>query len=89
MEHFGNTETVPVFFVAFTISTVTASSVLYRDFDDEGAPQIAAFALGCLVTFAGARARPRRAAADPRRRAHLAFPPSPPFGCAPGPLAQA
>jgi drug/metabolite transporter (DMT)-like permease len=55
MQLFGNQETVPLFYVLFTLCTITASSVLYRDFDDETAAQVFGFALGCLVTFAGMR----------------------------------
>ncbi|KAG8460510.1 hypothetical protein KFE25_013160 [Diacronema lutheri] len=55
MQHFGNTETVPVFYVLFTLATICASSVLYRDFENESARQILAFVAGCCVTFAGVK----------------------------------
>ena len=35
MERFGNTETVPVYYVLFTLTTITGSNVLYRDFENE------------------------------------------------------
>lgn len=54
MRHFGNTETVPVFYVLFTLCTIVASSILYRDFQNDTPQQIIAFCSGCLVTFAGA-----------------------------------
>ncbi|KAJ1624021.1 magnesium transporter NIPA-domain-containing protein [Pavlovales sp. CCMP2436] len=53
MQSFGNTETVPVFYVLFTLCTITASSVLYRDFQNESVPQIVSFGCGCIVTFCG------------------------------------
>lgn len=55
MRNFGNTETVPVFFVLFTLCTITASSILYRDFEGDTPQQICAFCFGCLVTFAGVK----------------------------------
>ena len=35
MERFGNTETVPVYYVLFTLTTIIGSNVLYRDFENE------------------------------------------------------
>lgn len=35
MERFGNTETVPVYYVLFTLTTISGSNVLFRDFEHE------------------------------------------------------
>ncbi|KAL3911387.1 MAG: hypothetical protein SGPRY_008714 [Prymnesium sp.] len=35
MENFGNMETVPVYYVLFTISTILGANILYKDFEDE------------------------------------------------------
>lgn len=35
MERFGNTETVPVYYVLFTLTTISGSNVLFRDFEQE------------------------------------------------------
>mmetsp|Transcript_7896 Transcript_7896/g.25268 ORF Transcript_7896/g.25268 Transcript_7896/m.25268 type:complete len:284 (-) Transcript_7896:465-1316(-) len=53
MENFGNTETVPVFYVLFTLCTILSSNFLYRDFQQQSAGSIAAFCAGCCLTFLG------------------------------------
>mmetsp|Transcript_39929 Transcript_39929/g.93252 ORF Transcript_39929/g.93252 Transcript_39929/m.93252 type:complete len:415 (-) Transcript_39929:76-1320(-) len=55
MEKFGNTETVPVYYVLFTISTIVGSAVLYHDFVDEDRQAVSAFCGGCILTFAGVK----------------------------------
>jgi len=55
MENFGNTETVPVYYVLFTICTIVGSSMLYKDFQSEDREHVLTFALGCLLTFAGVK----------------------------------
>ena len=55
MEHFGNTETVPTFYVLFTLCTIVGSNVLYKDFDHEDRWSVAFFFAGCLLTFGGVK----------------------------------
>lgn len=53
MENFGNVETIPVFYVLFTLCTIVSSNFLYRDFQQQSAASIAAFCAGCGLTFLG------------------------------------
>ena len=55
MERFGNQETVPVYYVLFTLCTIVGSNILYRDFENEDAQTILSFALGCVLTFGGVK----------------------------------
>ncbi len=55
MENFGNTETVPVFYVMFTISTIFGSNMLYKDFEGDRPATVALFCVGCLLTFGGVK----------------------------------
>mmetsp|Transcript_39526 Transcript_39526/g.103688 ORF Transcript_39526/g.103688 Transcript_39526/m.103688 type:complete len:171 (+) Transcript_39526:1-513(+) len=55
MEHFGNMETMPVYYVLFTLSTLVGSNILYKDFEDEDAGSLALFCGGCLFTFGGVK----------------------------------
>ena len=55
MEQFGNTETVPVYYVLFTLSTIVGSNILYRDFEHAPSSALLAFAAGCALTFAGVK----------------------------------
>lgn len=55
MERFGNTETVPTYYVLFTLSTIVGSNILYRDFENEGLHTVIAFGCGCLLTFLGVK----------------------------------
>lgn len=55
MEHFGNTETVPVYYVLFTMATIVGSNVLYKDFEHEDRWMFACFCAGCLLTFGGVK----------------------------------
>ena len=49
MERFGNTETVPVYYVLFTLSTISGANVLYRDFENEDRWTVLSFCGGgCL-----------------------------------------
>ena len=50
---FGNTQTVPVYYVLFTLSTIVGSNVLYRDFENEDRGTVLLFATGCGLTFGG------------------------------------
>ena len=83
MERFGNTETVPVYYVLFTLSTIVGSNVLYRDFENEDRATVALFAGGCVMTFGGVwllTSRRQRAraisASDSRREPMLGGAPS-------------
>mmetsp|Transcript_29396 Transcript_29396/g.90090 ORF Transcript_29396/g.90090 Transcript_29396/m.90090 type:complete len:443 (-) Transcript_29396:411-1739(-) len=53
MENFGNTETVPVFYVLFTLCTILSSNFLFHDFEQMSYASIAAFCSGCSLTFIG------------------------------------
>jgi hypothetical protein len=55
MEHFGNTETVPTYYVLFTLTTIVGSNVLYRDFENAGRAMIILFSCGCVLTFSGVK----------------------------------
>jgi len=55
MEHFGNTETVPVYYVMFTACTIAISNILYKDFRYEDRRNVACFAGGCILTFLGVK----------------------------------
>lgn len=55
MEHFGNTETVPVYYVMFTVCTIAISNILYKDFRYEDRRNVACFAAGCMLTFLGVK----------------------------------
>jgi len=55
MENFGNTETVPVYYVMFNICTIVGSNMLYKDFVDEDRMKALSFGGGCLLTFQGVR----------------------------------
>mmetsp|Transcript_32288 Transcript_32288/g.53371 ORF Transcript_32288/g.53371 Transcript_32288/m.53371 type:complete len:400 (+) Transcript_32288:88-1287(+) len=53
MQHFGNTETVPVYYVIFSICTIFGSNILYKDFESCDLQHTLAFGGGCLLTFCG------------------------------------
>eukprot|EP00315_Gephyrocapsa_oceanica_P041226 CAMPEP_0185480408 /NCGR_PEP_ID=MMETSP1366-20130426/6236_1 /TAXON_ID=38817 /ORGANISM="Gephyrocapsa oceanica, Strain RCC1303" /LENGTH=377 /DNA_ID=CAMNT_0028087955 /DNA_START=21 /DNA_END=1154 /DNA_ORIENTATION=+ len=55
MENFGNTETVPVFYVMFTLCTILGSNFLYHDFEHKSTADIGAFCAGCCLTFGGVK----------------------------------
>jgi len=55
MENFGNMETVPVYYVLFTLATLVGSNILYKDFEDEDPSSLALFGGGCLFTFCGVK----------------------------------
>lgn len=66
MERFGNTETVPVYYVLFTLTTIVGSNILYRDFEKADRVTVALFALGCALTFSGVKLlTSRRSRAEP------------------------
>lgn len=53
MELFDNTQVVPIYYILFTLSTITGSAMLYQDFDQKAADAVVVFVLGCLLCFAG------------------------------------
>jgi len=55
MERFGNTETVPVYYVLFTLTTILGSNVLYRDFENEDRWTVIVFCSGCALTCLGVK----------------------------------
>ncbi|KAL1928167.1 hypothetical protein VTP01DRAFT_3083 [Rhizomucor pusillus] len=50
MQRFDSTAVIPTQFVLFTLSAITGSAVIYRDFDDL---RLMRFVLGCFVEFFG------------------------------------
>lgn len=77
MERFGNTETVPVYYVLFTLCTIVGSNMLYRDFEHADTFAVALFAGGCSLTFLGVRLLTSgKDALTERTSRRTSFPPS-------------
>ncbi|GAB5587872.1 hypothetical protein Unana1_02772 [Umbelopsis nana] len=53
LQRFDATAVIPTQFVLFTVSAIIGSAVLYRDFDDVNAQQMARFGFGCILEFLG------------------------------------
>lgn len=53
LQRFDSTQVIPIQFVLFTLSVITGSAVLYRDFERTTAHQAVKFIGGCLLTFFG------------------------------------
>lgn len=53
LQDFDSTQVIPVQFVLFTLSVITGSAVLYRDFERTDAAHVIKFIVGCLLTFGG------------------------------------
>jgi hypothetical protein len=46
-------QVVPIYYILFTLSTITGSAMLYQDFYETAADAVVAFTLGCMLCFAG------------------------------------
>jgi hypothetical protein len=44
---------VPIYYILFTLSTITGSAMLYQDFYNQPADAVVVFVFGCLLCFAG------------------------------------
>lgn len=53
LQRFDSTQVIPTQFVLFTLSVITGSAVLYRDFESITADRAVKFVGGCLLTFLG------------------------------------
>ncbi|KAK4153743.1 magnesium transporter NIPA-domain-containing protein [Chaetomidium leptoderma] len=53
LQRFESTQVIPIQFVLFTLSVITGSAVLYRDFERTTSEQAIKFVGGCLLTFFG------------------------------------
>lgn len=53
LQRFDSTQVIPTQFVLFTLSVITGSAVLYRDFESTTASQALKFVGGCGLTFLG------------------------------------
>lgn len=53
LQRFDSTQVIPTQFVAFTLSVIIGSAVLYRDFESTTLPQALEFVGGCALTFFG------------------------------------
>lgn len=53
MAAFDNNQVVPTYYVTFTLASVCAGALVYREFDCMTSEQPFLFALGCLCTFMG------------------------------------
>ncbi|GIZ47155.1 hypothetical protein CKM354_001025400 [Cercospora kikuchii] len=53
LQRFNSTMVIPTQFVAFTISVIVGSAVLYRDFERESPEDAGKFIGGCALTFFG------------------------------------
>ncbi|CAD6456920.1 29546641-b066-46d2-abd9-b8e29d684a55 [Sclerotinia trifoliorum] len=53
LQRFDSTQVIPVQFVIFTLSVITGSAILYRDFEKVTSENAVKFIGGCLLTFFG------------------------------------
>ena len=53
MAIFPNNQVVPVYYVTFTLASVCAGAIVYREFDCMTPAQPPLFSAGCLTTFIG------------------------------------
>lgn len=53
LQRFDSTQVIPTQFVLFTLSVITGSAVLYRDFESFTPDRAVKFVGGCLLTFLG------------------------------------
>lgn len=53
LQRFDSTQVIPTQFVLFTLSVITGSAILYRDFESFTADRAVKFVGGCLLTFLG------------------------------------
>src|ERR1700712_4537792 len=53
LQRFDSTQVIPVQFVMFTLSVISGSAVLYRDFEKATTESALKFIGGCLLTFFG------------------------------------
>lgn len=53
LQRFDSTQVIPVQFVIFTLSVITGSAILYRDFEKFTSENAVKFIGGCLMTFFG------------------------------------
>ncbi|KAI9714921.1 MAG: hypothetical protein M1820_000210 [Bogoriella megaspora] len=53
LQRFDSTQVIPTQFVAFTLSVIIGSAVLYRDFEHRSAADAGKFVGGCALTFLG------------------------------------
>lgn len=53
LRRFESRVVVPTQFVSFTISAITGSAILYRDFEDVQLGKVVAFFFGCALVFLG------------------------------------
>lgn len=53
LQRFDSTQVIPTQFVLFTLSVITGSAVLYRDFESIPAERAGKFVGGCAMTFLG------------------------------------
>lgn len=53
LQNFDSTQVIPTQFVLFTLSVITGSAVLYRDFETTDLDHVVRFICGCLLTFGG------------------------------------
>lgn len=53
LRYFDATKVIPTQFVLFTISTITGSAILYRDFEEISLQRGLLFGMGCLLTYCG------------------------------------
>lgn len=53
LQRFDSTQVIPTQFVLFTLSVITGSAVLYRDFESYTAARAGKFVGGCFLTFLG------------------------------------
>ncbi|KAI9646335.1 hypothetical protein NHQ30_005779 [Ciborinia camelliae] len=53
LQRFDSTQVIPVQFVIFTLSVITGSAILYRDFEKVTSENAVKFIGGCMLTFFG------------------------------------
>lgn len=53
LQRFDSTQVIPVQFVIFTLSVITGSAILYRDFEKVTSENAIKFIGGCMLTFFG------------------------------------
>lgn len=53
LQRFDSTQVIPTQFVLFTLSVITGSAILYRDFESYTVERAVKFVGGCLLTFLG------------------------------------
>lgn len=53
LQRFDSTQVIPTQFVLFTLSVVTGSAILYRDFESTTPSRAGKFVGGCFMTFLG------------------------------------